>query len=94
MFKTSILSITVIALISFGVQASCESVTDEISQKIIQNGVPQYAFALKVLANDQPDPKGSLIVGHCQNKQQKIVYQRIENAGPDQNGAADDVITP
>ncbi|MGC0850672.1 DUF1161 domain-containing protein [Pantoea agglomerans] len=57
-------------------QASCESVKTEISQKIIQNGVPESGFSLDIVANDQVDQVGGQVVGHCENDTQKIVYKR------------------
>ena len=57
-------------------QASCESVKADISQKIIQNGVPESGFSLDVVANDQVDQAGGQVVGHCENDTQKIVYKR------------------
>ena len=56
--------------------ASCESVKADISQKIIQNGVPESGFSLDVVANDQVDQAGGQVVGHCENDTQKIVYKR------------------
>ncbi|WP_313651613.1 DUF1161 domain-containing protein [Pantoea sp.] len=58
------------------VQASCESVKADISQKIIQNGVPESGFSLDIVANDQVDQAGGQVVGHCDNDTQKIVYKR------------------
>ena len=57
-------------------QASCESVKADISQKIIQNGVPESGFSLDIVANDQVDQAGGQVVGHCDNDTQKIVYKR------------------
>ncbi|MCX3307849.1 DUF1161 domain-containing protein [Pantoea vagans] len=57
-------------------QASSESVKADISQKIIQNGVPESGFSLDVVANDQVDQAGGQVVGHCENDTQKIVYKR------------------
>ncbi|EFM20696.1 MULTISPECIES: DUF1161 domain-containing protein [unclassified Pantoea] len=57
-------------------QASCESVKADISQKIIQNGVPESGFSLDVVANDQVDQADGQVVGHCENDTQKIVYKR------------------
>ncbi|OON40396.1 hypothetical protein BTJ39_08250 [Izhakiella australiensis] len=57
-------------------QASCESVKDEINQKIIKNGVPENGFTLEVVPNDQADQAGGQVVGHCENDTQKIVYKR------------------
>lgn len=56
--------------------ASCESVRADISQKIIQNGVPESGFTLDIVPNDQADQAGGQVVGHCENDTQKIVYKR------------------
>ncbi|WP_152601350.1 MULTISPECIES: DUF1161 domain-containing protein [Erwinia] len=69
----------VIALIiasPLAAQASCESVKADISQKIINNGVPESGFTLDVVPNDQADSAGGQVVGHCENDSQKIVYKR------------------
>lgn len=58
------------------VQASCESVKADISQKIINNGVPESGFTLDIVPNDQANSAGGQVVGHCENDSQKIVYKR------------------
>lgn len=57
-------------------QASCESVKEQITQKIINNGVPESGFKLEIVANDHVEQAGSKIVGHCENNAKKIVYTR------------------
>ncbi|WP_428946084.1 DUF1161 domain-containing protein [Pantoea sp. FN060301] len=57
-------------------QASCESVKADISQKIINNGVPESGFTLEIVPNDQADQAGGQVVGHCENDSHKIVYKR------------------
>ncbi|MGD8106102.1 DUF1161 domain-containing protein [Pantoea sp. FN0302] len=57
-------------------QASCESVKADISQKIINNGVPESGFTLDIVPNDQAEAAGGQVVGHCDNDSQKIVYKR------------------
>ncbi|QHM70952.1 DUF1161 domain-containing protein [Mixta intestinalis] len=57
-------------------QASCESVKADISQKIINNGVPETGFTLDIVPNDQANAAGGQVVGHCENDSQKIVYKR------------------
>ncbi|ORM55304.1 hypothetical protein HA41_03030 [Pantoea conspicua] len=75
-------------------QASCESVKTEISQKIIQNGVPESGFSLDIVANDQVDQAGGQVVGHCENDTQKIVYKRMgrddDASVPDSAGSSQD----
>lgn len=58
-------------------QASCETVKADISQKIINNGVPESGFTLDIVPNDQVDQAGGQVVGHCENDTQKIVYKRL-----------------
>ena len=45
---------------------SCERIQSDISQRIINNGVP----------NDQVDQPDSQVVGHCANDTHKILYTR------------------
>lgn len=67
--------------------ASCESVKADISQKIVNNGVPESGFKLEIVPNDQADQAGGQVVGHCENDTQKIVYTRLNN-GDDSGDAA------
>jgi len=60
-------------------QASCDSVKADISQKIINNGVPESGFSLDIVPNDQAEQSGGQVVGHCENDTQKIVYKRNGN---------------
>ena len=46
---------------------SCERVKSDIQQKIINNGVPETAFSLAIVPNDQADQPGVQVVGHCAN---------------------------
>jgi len=75
-------------------QASCESVKADITQKIIQNGVPESGFTLDIVANDQVDQAGGQVVGHCENDTQKIVYKKTsrddESSVPDSAGSSQD----
>ncbi|MGG4607145.1 DUF1161 domain-containing protein [Providencia sp. Me31A] len=57
-------------------QASCESVIEEIKQKIINNGVPVDNFTLVAVPNDEVDASKGQVVGHCQNDSYKIIYTR------------------
>ena len=61
-------------------QASCETVKADISQKIINNGVPAADFTLDIVPNDQAEQAGGQVVGHCENDTQKIVYKRSGNS--------------
>lgn len=57
-------------------QASCESVIEEIKQKIINNGVPAENFSLVAVPNDEVDASKGQVVGHCENDSYKIIYTR------------------
>ncbi|AFH91962.1 TPA: DUF1161 domain-containing protein [Providencia stuartii] len=57
-------------------QASCESVIEEIKQKIINNGVPADNFSLVAVPNDEAEQAQGQVVGHCQNETYKIIYTR------------------
>lgn len=74
--------------------ASCESVKADITQKIIQNGVPESGFSLDIVPNDQVDQAGGQVVGHCENDTQKIVYKRTgrgdDSSIPDSAGSSQD----
>lgn len=48
---------------------SCERIQSDISQRIINNGVPESSFTLSIVPNDQ-------VVGHCANDTHKILYTR------------------
>lgn len=65
-----------VAAAPLAVQASCESVKADISQKIVNNGVAESGFSLDVVPNDQADQAGGQVVGHCESDSQKIIYKR------------------
>lgn len=94
--KSALLTATFLAFPLLA-QASCESVKADISQKIIQNGVPESGFSPDVVANDQVDQAGGQVVGHCDNDTQKIVYKKLgrdEGASvPDSAGSSQDSST-
>lgn len=54
---------------------SCERIQSDISQRIINNGVPESSFTLSIVPND-----GLIslirVVGHCANDTHKILYTR------------------
>jgi len=91
--QTGMLIATLLALPMLA-HASCESVKADISQKIIQNGVPESGFSLDIVPNDQVDQAGGQVVGHCENDTQKIVYKRVghgdEGSVPDSAGSSQD----
>ncbi|WP_000690951.1 DUF1161 domain-containing protein [Escherichia sp. TW14182] len=55
---------------------SCERIKSDISQRIINNGVPESGFTLSIVPNDQVDQPDSQVVGHCANDTHKILYTR------------------
>lgn len=55
---------------------SCERIQSDISQRIINNGVPESSFTLSIVPNDQVDQPDSQVVGHCANDTHKILYTR------------------
>lgn len=57
---------------------SCERVRSDIQQKIVNNGVPESAFTLDIVPNDQADQPGAQVVGHCANDTFKILYTRTD----------------
>ncbi|HAT3732223.1 TPA: DUF1161 domain-containing protein [Serratia marcescens] len=87
MKKTLILTAVLLAGAPLAALASCESVKADISQKIVNNGVPESGFKLEIVPNDQADQAGGQVVGHCENDTQKIVYTRLNN-GDDSGDAA------
>jgi hypothetical protein len=87
MKKTLILTAVLLAGAPIAALASCESVKADISQKIVNNGVPESGFKLEIVPNDQADQAGGQVVGHCENDTQKIVYTRLSN-GDDRGDAA------
>lgn len=85
--KKSLIGIMLLGAIPLAAQASCETVKADISQKIINNGVPESGFTLDIVPNDQAESSGGQVVGHCENDTQKIIYQRI-NGNEDESTAA------
>ncbi len=59
---------------------SCERIQSDISQRIINNGVPESSFTLSIVPNDQVDQPDSQVVGHCANDTHKILYTRTTSA--------------
>lgn len=56
--------------------ASCESVVEEITQKIINNGVPEESFTVVVVSNEDATSQQGAVVGNCSNETQKIIYTK------------------
>ncbi|HHR5881364.1 TPA: DUF1161 domain-containing protein [Providencia alcalifaciens] len=56
--------------------ASCESVVEQITQKIINNGVPVESFTITVVSNEEAASQQGTVVGNCSNETQKIIYTK------------------
>ncbi|WP_265494620.1 DUF1161 domain-containing protein [Providencia heimbachae] len=56
--------------------ASCESVVEEITQKIINNGVPEESFTVVVVSNEEAASQQGAVVGNCSNETQQIIYTK------------------
>lgn len=76
MKKKLLLPLLGLMLLPVLAQASCESVIEEIKQKIINNGVPAENFSLVAVPNDEVDASKGQVVGHCENDSYKIIYTR------------------
>lgn len=59
---------------------SCEKVKSDISQRIVNNGVPESGFTLDIVPGDQADKPDAQVVGHCANDTWKILYTRTGGA--------------
>lgn len=60
---------------------SCERIQSDISQRIINNGVPESSFTLSIVPNEQVDQPDSQVVGHCANDTHKILCSRAVYPG-------------
>ena len=76
MKKLIALSAVLFAVSPVMAQASCESVTEEISQKIISKGVPADGFTLTVVPAEEAAQAEGQVVGNCNNETQNIIYLR------------------
>ncbi len=56
--------------------ASCESVVEEITQKIINNGVPSDSFTITVVSSEEAASQQGTVVGNCSDETQKIIYTK------------------
>ena len=54
---------------------------------VLMAAAPESGFKLDIVPNDQAQQAGGLVVGHCENDTQKIVYTRLSN-GDDSGDAA------
>ncbi|EPL9568159.1 DUF1161 domain-containing protein [Providencia rettgeri] len=72
--------IIVAALVAFVApviaNASCDSVVEEITQKIINNGVPEESFTITVVPNEEAASQQGTVVGNCLNETQQIIYTK------------------
>ncbi|WP_340622382.1 DUF1161 domain-containing protein [Xenorhabdus siamensis] len=59
---------------------TCESLKEQIAQKIINNGIKETDFNLEVVASDQMDYGRGKIVGSCNRGKQKIIYTRFTHS--------------
>ncbi|MBW7984418.1 DUF1161 domain-containing protein [Enterobacillus tribolii] len=88
MKKTLWVSLVMLFVAPLAQSATCEAIKADIAQKIINNGVPESGFTLDIVPNDQVEQAGGLVVGHCGNDTQKIIYHRHLN-GDDVSPASD-----
>lgn len=58
--------------------ATCDEIIAEISQKIVNNGVPESSFQLSAIPVEQDDPVNGQIVGSCGQGSQKIIYTKSD----------------
>lgn len=77
MKKALIVSLLLLTTSPLAAFASCDSVKADISQKIVNNGLPESNFKLEIVPNDQA---GGQVVGHCGQGTQKIIYTRLNNS--------------
>lgn len=75
--QKKIIIATFLALLTPAIaNASCESVIEEIKQKIINNGVPEDNFTLVSVHNDDDSSESGTVVGNCLNETYKIIYTK------------------
>ena len=67
---------------------SCETVKSDISQRIVNNGVPGSGFTLDIVPGDQADKPDAQVVGHCANDTWKILYTRTSGASASMGSSA------
>ncbi|QTL41690.1 DUF1161 domain-containing protein [Xenorhabdus budapestensis] len=66
---------------------TCESLKEQIAQKIINNGIKKTDFSLEVVASDQMDYGSGKIVGSCNRGKQKIIYTRFTHSADEKKSA-------
>jgi len=74
----------------FAAPESCENVKNDISQRIVNNGVPESGFVLDIVPADQTDKPDAQVVGHCANDTWKILYTRTSSGNSAGSGAMQD----
>lgn len=61
---------------------SCKTITNDIANKIIGNGVAANDFKLDIVATSDVTPEMGHVVGNCSGEEFKILYTRGENINP------------
>ncbi len=89
-----------VALSSFAAQATqdsqkvtCESLKEEIAQKIMKNGVSKTDFRLDLISGNQVNKNNvtsGKVVGHCDKGKTKIVYVRLSHTNTASDKASSD----
>lgn len=64
---------------TYAVESTCDAVKADITQKIINNGVPESAFELSLVPEAQAEQAEGKIVGSCDNGTQRVIYLRHAN---------------
>lgn len=85
MSKKILLPLLVLLFAPLAVQASCESVVQEIKEKIMNNGVPEDGFKLETVLSENASQAGGQVVGNCDNESYQIIYTRFTNGGNTDN---------
>lgn len=70
--------------------ATCDEIIAEISQKIINNGVPESSFQLNAVPVEQDNPANGQVVGSCGQGSQKIIYTKGDVSQEQQSSSPTD----
>ncbi|AOM40075.1 DUF1161 domain-containing protein [Xenorhabdus hominickii] len=86
MKKILLTGVLLFTLSPFVAQATCESLKEEIAQKIIKNGVPKTGFKLDIVSSDEVAKDNTVkgngkMVGYCDHGNKKIIYTRFSHPG-------------
>ena len=72
--------VLLLSLPMMAVASNCEDISNNIAEKIKNNGVDPSKFQLKLIPVEQAEQQTeSKIVGSCDRGQQKIVYVRFKD---------------